>query len=103
MQRVRVTDSGGLRDPEALYIGYKVICRITQVSKLKLEKKKKNLFALRQTIKDGKTDGIEEISSTATFHLASSSLAAGDSPPQLLPQQCHLNVRALQPAQSLSH
>lgn len=34
-------DSEGLGGPGALYIGYKVPCRITQISKVKLEKKKK--------------------------------------------------------------
>lgn len=48
-------------------------------------------------MKYGKRDGIEKIASAATFHSASSSLAVGDSPPQLVPQQCHLNVRPLQP------
>lgn len=39
----RAGDSGGFRGPGALYTGYKVLCRITQISKLKLKKEKKSI------------------------------------------------------------
>lgn len=48
----KAEDSGGLEGPGTFCIWYKVICRITLISKLKLGKKKKRVFAPRQTIKE---------------------------------------------------